>query len=50
MALLLLGPNPRSHRGSPLGTTATARRALVLYLALYNVLGPTLHCNFLPWT
>jgi hypothetical protein len=26
------------------------RRAMIAYCVLYNVLGPLLHCNFLPWT
>lgn len=26
------------------------RRVFVAYCVLYNVLGPLLHCNFLPWT
>lgn len=26
------------------------RTLVVVYYALYNVLGPLLHCNFLPWT
>ena len=30
--------------------TPNARRAAQLYLALFALLGPAAHCNFLPWT
>eukprot|EP00040_Diaphanoeca_grandis_P032462 m.196728 g.196728 ORF g.196728 m.196728 type:complete len:571 (+) comp32631_c0_seq3:180-1892(+) len=40
LSLLLLDPQ----------TPRQKKRLIVMYLGVYNVLGPLLHCNFLPWT
>ena len=38
------------HMGQLLLEGGRPARLLAAYLLLYNVLGPILHCNFLPWT